>query len=113
MKTIEPTLAGFSKFRKGASRALSLSTQQLVRTGFLEVDRSITLVIEPAIDDLDLAGWSAGQREFLESHLLRHGAILFRGFSLASVEEFERFALAICPQLFGEYGDLPSAGEGK
>jgi len=58
-------------------------------------------------------GWSAGQRDLLERLLLRHGAILFRGFRLALVEEFEQFALAICPQLFGEYGDLPSAGEGK
>jgi alpha-ketoglutarate-dependent taurine dioxygenase len=113
MKTIEPTRPSFSTFRKCAPRALSLSTQELVQTGFLEPRSSIPLVMEPAIDDLDLVGWSAGQRDSLESLLLRHGAILFRGFRLASVEEFERFALAICPQLFGEYGDLPSVGEGK
>lgn len=113
MKTIEPTRTSFSAFRKSAPRALNLSTHELVRIGFLELGSSIPVVVEPAIGDLDLMGWSAGQRDFLETLLLKHGAILFRGFGLVSVEEFERFALAICPQLFGEYGDLPSAGEGK
>lgn len=113
MKTIEPTPASFGAFRKCKPRAVSISPQALVRTGFMEACRSIPLVIEPAIGDLDVAEWSAGERNFLESALLKHGAILFRGFRLASVEEFERLALAICPQLFAEYGDLPSAGESK
>jgi alpha-ketoglutarate-dependent taurine dioxygenase len=113
MKTIEPIRASLGGFRKSNPRAVSISTQELVKTGFLEAGSSIPLVVEPAIGDLDIAEWSAGERDFLERLLLKHGAILFRGFRLGSVEDFERLALAICPQLFGEYGDLPSAGEGK
>jgi hypothetical protein len=33
--------------------------------------------------------------------------ILFRGFAVPSVPHFEEFAATICPELFGEYGDLP------
>ena len=56
------------------------------------------------VDLLEHAGESA------EEKLLVHGAILFRDFGLGSVSEFERAALAMCPDLFAEYGDLPREG---
>jgi alpha-ketoglutarate-dependent taurine dioxygenase len=65
------------------------------------------LLIEPASGDVDLAEWAMNNRQLLEQHLLRHGAILFRGFGVQTVDEFEHTAEAICPELFGEYGDLP------
>jgi alpha-ketoglutarate-dependent taurine dioxygenase len=39
--------------------------------------------------------------------LLKHGGILFRGFEIDDVTRFEKVALAICSELFNEYGDLP------
>jgi alpha-ketoglutarate-dependent taurine dioxygenase len=57
--------------------------------------------------ELDLAEWAGTAREFLEARLLQHGAILLRGFGVESVGDFERFASTLCPELFGEYGDLP------
>jgi alpha-ketoglutarate-dependent taurine dioxygenase len=45
--------------------------------------------------------------------LQKHGAILFRGFQVTTVAEFEQFAGAICPELFGEYGDLPREEGGQ
>src|SRR5262249_1404992 len=39
--------------------------------------------------------------------LLKHGAILFRGFGADSVAVFERFCQTLCPNLFDQYGDLP------
>src|SRR5204862_6429497 len=53
------------------------------------------------------------RKEFLETKLLQHGAILFRGFGVASAGEFERFASGLCQgELFGEYGDLPREAVG-
>ncbi len=78
-----------------------------VKTHPLEAGQTLPLVIEPAAGDVDLAEWATGNREFIEQNLLRHGALLFRGFTVDSVNEFEKFASAICPELFGEYGDLP------
>ncbi|GLQ87661.1 syrP protein [Dyella flagellata] len=43
----------------------------------------------------------------------RHGAILFRGFPLATPSDFEAFAEAMSPGLYGQYGDLPKKEEGK
>ena len=57
--------------------------------------------------------WPNGLRvnsETIEKYLLKHGAILFRGFGLESVSDFERVCSAVCPDLFAEYGDLPREG---
>ena len=78
-----------------------------VKTGFLEQGQTLPLLIEPTSADVDLAEWVLNNRQMLEQHLLRHGAILFRGFAVQTVDEFEQTAAAICPELFGEYGDLP------
>lgn len=78
-----------------------------VKTDYLRPGETFPLVVQPNIDDVDLADWARSNREFIETNLSRHGALLFRGFQIDRVSEFERFALAICPELFGEYGDLP------
>ena len=57
------------------------------------------MVIEPEIDNLNLAVWARHNREFLETLLLRQGAILFRGFKLDSAHRFEEFVKAISPEL--------------
>jgi hypothetical protein len=59
---------------------------------------------------VDIAAWAADNRAFLVQSLYAHGAVLFRGFGLATAEDFERVASAIVPELFGEYGDLPREG---
>src|SRR4030095_6189239 len=68
---------------------------------------SSLLALKPAIDELDLAEWAAANRELLEGRLYRHGAILFRGFGLESVAEFETVAGALSERLLDSYGDLP------
>jgi alpha-ketoglutarate-dependent taurine dioxygenase len=65
------------------------------------------LLITPAMDNVDVAGWCAGNAADVERYLDRHGAILFRGFPLADAPAFEAVASTIAGELFGEYGDLP------
>ena len=99
------------KFISIAPKAISLLQEKLVVTDYLQPGQTFPLVIQPAARDVDLVAWAKTNWEFLEKELSKHGAILFRGFNVDSVSEFENFALAICPDLFGEYGDLPRAGE--
>jgi len=73
---------------------------------------TLPLVVRPDVAAV-AADWAAANRSELERELLRHGAILFRDFELGSIPAFERFASAVTPDLFGEYGDLPRAGEGE
>jgi alpha-ketoglutarate-dependent taurine dioxygenase len=58
-------------------------------------------------DGDDASAWVAKHAESVISSLTRHGALLFRGLGLKSVDDFERFASVLCPGLYGEYGDLP------
>jgi len=102
--------ANFNKFKTIKPKSVSLPQRQLIKATFLQPGQSLPLVIEPDSDEIDLADWAASNREFIETQLLKHGAILFRGFHTNSVPEFEKVANAICPNLFGEYGDLPREG---
>jgi len=67
----------------------------------------------PAVDDVDLAGWVREQRSRLQRELLQSGALLFRGFALKTVQDFESVAQAFCGELFGDYGDLPREKSGR
>ncbi|PIG93643.1 condensation domain-containing protein [Gloeocapsopsis sp. IPPAS B-1203] len=96
------------KFMKVAPKAVNLSTQ-LVKIDYLQPGQTLPVVITPANDGINLIDWTKNNSNFIEKELLKHGAILFRGF-LKSVPEFESFAQTICPNLFGEYGDLPREG---
>jgi alpha-ketoglutarate-dependent taurine dioxygenase len=91
--TVMPEL---NKLRR---KAVSLSTESLVKTSQLYEKELLPLVVEPSLESVDLAAWAALNREWIEEQLLKHGGILFRGFELKGVEGFEGFARAISPQL--------------
>ncbi|HXM36671.1 MAG TPA: condensation domain-containing protein, partial [Pyrinomonadaceae bacterium] len=95
------------RLRGRRRKAVDLSRVSGISTRELSPGQPLPLVIEPESVALDLTQWAAANQSFIDENLLKHGAILFRGFDVNSVNEFEEFASAICPQLFGEYGDLP------
>ena len=113
MKSLTTSKSKFKTFRRGLSDLATSTPVELIKTGFLGEPEILPLVIEPNIADVDLSDWAASNREYLDDLLFKYGALLFRGFSVESVAEFESFATAIWPELFGEYGDLPSEDEGK
>lgn len=51
-------------------------------------------VFEPAVEGVDPIGWAAESRPLLDDRLARFGAVLLRGFELASVDDFERLVAA-------------------
>jgi len=90
-------------------RRKAVQTTELVQTSFLPGQEGrFPLIITPAVDSVDLASWCASNREQLDSYFDRHGAILFRGFPLDGVADFEAVASSIASDLFAEYGDLPT-----
>ena len=72
-------------------RAVRLSPESLVKTGYLSEGQSLPLVVEPAAAGLNLVAWAAERRAWVEEQLHRHGAILFRGFGVEAAERFEQF----------------------
>jgi alpha-ketoglutarate-dependent taurine dioxygenase len=106
--------SGLSRFRKVVPKAIDLSRVNLVKTDYLRPGDALPLLVQPGVEHIDLIAWARVSLDFIETELLKHGAILFRDFRVALASEFENFASALCPELFGEYGDLPRAGvEGK
>ncbi len=98
------------KFMAVQPKAVDLSQDKLIETGSLQPGQTLPLTVTPKVDDVDIVDWAKSNREFLETKLLHHGAILFRNFGVANAAHFESLADAICPGLFGEYGDLPREG---
>ena len=100
----KPLVKGMKSVKR---KAIDLTLQNTVTTDYLVSGETFPLVVYPKMNGLDPIGWARGNREFIEKKLLDHGAILFRGFKVPCVSDFEQFALPSCPALFGEYGDLP------
>jgi alpha-ketoglutarate-dependent taurine dioxygenase len=96
---------------QGARRhPVDVARQEPVTIEPLDPAKSLPLLIKPLTDQVDLADWVSSERDRLEALLQKHGAVLFRGFPLRSVTDFERVALAFYGDLYGEYGDLPREG---
>ncbi|HLP88085.1 MAG TPA: amino acid adenylation domain-containing protein [Nostocaceae cyanobacterium] len=112
MQQQERKAAKKQKFMNIAPKAVNLSVENLIKTKYLQPEQKFPLIIQPHTSEIDLISWAENNLEYLETELLKHGAILFRDFQVKSALEFEKFAQTICPNLFGEYGDLPRTGEG-
>ena len=87
--------------RPGATRrkAIQLSPEILINERLLQPDRSLPLLIEPAVEGLNLPQWATNNRDLIHDRLQRHGGILFRGFKLSSVDEFELLLRALVGDL--------------
>jgi len=102
------------KFTTSAFKPVVISGQKdLVKAGFLEDRERAPRVLRPAVGDVDLAGWIRDHGPVIDRELARWGAVLFRDFQVSGAAGFEKLAETYCPDLFAEYGDLPSEEEGN
>ena len=102
----KPKMKSLKDFKR---KAVDLS-QATIQTTTLAPGSKLPLLVTPAVENFDLADWARTNRDFINTKLVEHGAILFRGFNLESPADFERVATSICSELFAEYGDLPREG---
>ena len=88
---------------------IDLKSFSLTKTSYLSPGQLLPLVIQPAMSGVNIVSWAASQRDYIRTELTRHGAILFRNFTLDSPAKFEEFACSVATdgELFDEYGDLP------
>ncbi|MFN6479634.1 TauD/TfdA family dioxygenase [Nostoc sp. DedQUE07] len=104
MEQIKVSNSNFKpEFNRATRKSINLQKE------LIKLDNSggeqIPLIIKPSISDVDLADWAEANREFLDTHLTKHGAILFQGFNITTAAGFERFGLAVCSELFNENGE--------
>jgi alpha-ketoglutarate-dependent taurine dioxygenase len=107
MEGRERQAAQLTRLRAVRRKTVDLSQTGGVKTGYLRPEDTQPLVFESDGDEIDLVAWAKLNRDGIEAELLRHGAILFRGFGVVTPTEFEQVARALESELFGEYGDLP------
>ncbi len=62
-----------------------------VTSSVLQEEAGFPLVISPAVAGLLLPEWMESNMELFQNKLATHGAVLFRGFQIDTVEKFERF----------------------
>ena len=95
----EPEKSESKRFSSNRRKAVKLSRTTLVKRSYFEGEDGFPLVLEPVADDVNIVEWARSRREEIEQDLLRHGAILFRGFQVDAVSSFEQFARALSPEL--------------
>lgn len=84
-----------------------------VNASYLESGKEFPIVLQADSDELDTVVWAKEHAAYIEGLVAKHGGILFRNFGLKTPQDFEAFAEAIEPELYGSYGDLPKKEGGK
>nr|AID65223.1 putative taurine catabolism dioxygenase [Cystobacter fuscus] len=72
---------------------------ELVRFSFLGGEERLPVVVSPLQEGLVLEAWIAQHRELLDEKLLRHGALLFRGFDVRTPQAFHQVVNAMGGEL--------------
>jgi alpha-ketoglutarate-dependent taurine dioxygenase len=89
-----------NKLPSGARRkAISISHERLVSIDFLQAGISLPVLVQPAVDSLDLITWAESNRALLDEQLATSGGVLFRGFSIQTASDFERLITALSGDL--------------
>lgn len=88
-------------------KTISLQAHELITIETFDNSRTLPLIIQPAIDTIDLIDWLNCNQNLIVNNLLKYGAILFRGFNIDTPSTFEKFGLAVCNELFNENGEHP------
>ena len=88
-------------------------TSDGIKESLLRPGQTLPLVIEAAGEG-DLSAWVAQNRDAVDKRLLTHGGILFRGFGITEIAQFERFIAASCGEAL-EYKERssPRSEQGK
>jgi alpha-ketoglutarate-dependent taurine dioxygenase len=93
-------------------RAAKVSESDLVKIEQLEQTSLLPLLIQPAVGDVNLIEWASARKDLIETHLLRHGGILFRGFKMRTAAELEEFIKMLCNELIEyRYASTPRSQE--
>jgi alpha-ketoglutarate-dependent taurine dioxygenase len=80
-------------------KSIDVDGEKLIEQSFFDAKKKFPLVVRPAVEGVNLIAWTKNNRKFLETNLLRHGAILFRGFDVYSTDDFEAFIQTSAGQL--------------
>jgi len=81
-------------------KAIALTEDALIKESLLRADTRLPLLLEPGVEGLSLPQWAASKTDFIAQKLRSNGGILFRGFNVSTVDEFELFLQLLVGDLF-------------
>jgi alpha-ketoglutarate-dependent taurine dioxygenase len=81
--------------------------KNLVEVKPMTAERVFPLLVQCQSKSLDPLTWARQNQAQIMTWLETNAGIVFRGFNLPTPLEFEQFCLAIYPELYAQYGDLP------
>ena len=74
-----------------------------VRTEAFRPGERLPWLVRATVPAQDLPAWAAQNRSLIDSHLMEDGGILFRGFAVPDIAEFQRFISAVSAEELLEY----------
>lgn len=80
-------------------KSITVSSENLVKTNFLEPEQQLPLAIQPAVDGVNLVNWASNNRDWIERQLIQYGGLLFRNFPVNTHSEFANFMQAVAGEL--------------
>ncbi|NEU77737.1 TauD/TfdA family dioxygenase [Nostoc sp. UIC 10630] len=80
-------------------KSITVSSENLVTTSFLESNQQLPLLIQAAVDGINLVNWASNNRGWIEKQLIQYGGLLFRNFPVNTHSEFANFMQAIAGEL--------------
>lgn len=107
MKNLEPKRLSINELGSVKRKAVSVAQEELIKMELIAQEKALPLVVKPAVEGLDLVAWAMSNQGFVEAHLLQHGGILFRNFSVKSEADFEQFIKAVSGEML-EYRERSS-----
>lgn len=76
-------------------KTVKVTSRDLVTMDHIDSSRGLPLIIRARNADTDLIGWARANLALVISELLRHGAILFRGFPVTRPDQFQELVGAV------------------
>ncbi len=93
--TVEkPSLGSLKTLRR---KPVALAGENLINVGRVVEDSSMPILVEPAVEALDLLTWLQNNQQLVLNKVGAAGGVLFRGFQVASIADFEA-----CVALFAD-----------
>lgn len=75
-------------------KGINLSQGELIKLSYLRPDQTLPRLVQPELDGVELSAWVKSHRGLIEEMLHQDGALLFRGFDLRGLDDFEQFITA-------------------
>ncbi|WP_066383173.1 MULTISPECIES: TauD/TfdA family dioxygenase [unclassified Anabaena] len=88
-------IASLSLKKIGISRkSVKISPAELTRTSYFSDEQLIPLIIQPAVANVNILEWANQNQETIHTLLIKHKALLFRGFNINSPTQLDQLIKA-------------------